>query len=80
LREERRLRVFDNKLLRRIFRPKLDKVTGMWRKLLNEEPKIRNFHQILFGLLNRGDGRDKYLEENRCIQSVVGETSEKESN
>jgi hypothetical protein len=37
LREEHRLRVFDNKVLRRIFGPKRDEVRGDWRKLLNEE-------------------------------------------
>jgi len=37
LREERRLRVFENRVLRRIFGPKKDKMTGEWRKLLNEE-------------------------------------------
>jgi len=37
LREERRLRVFENKVLRRIFGPKRDEVTGKWRKLHNEE-------------------------------------------
>ena len=33
LREERRLRVFENRVLRRIFGPKRDEVTGEWRKL-----------------------------------------------
>jgi hypothetical protein len=37
LREEHRLRVFENKVLRRIFGPKRDEVTGGWRKLHNEE-------------------------------------------
>jgi hypothetical protein len=37
LREERRLRVFANRVLRRIFGPKRDEVTGEWRKLYNEE-------------------------------------------
>jgi len=37
LREERRLRVFDNRVLRRIFGSKRDEVTGEWRKLHNEE-------------------------------------------
>jgi hypothetical protein len=37
LREERRLRVFENKLLRRMFGPKMDEITGEWRKLHNEE-------------------------------------------
>ena len=35
--EERRLRVFKNRVLRRIFGPKKEKVTGEWRKLHNEE-------------------------------------------
>jgi hypothetical protein len=33
LREERRLRVFENRVLRRIFGPRRDEVTGEWRKL-----------------------------------------------
>jgi hypothetical protein len=37
LREEHRLRVFENRVLRRIFGPKRDEVTGYWRKLHNEE-------------------------------------------
>jgi hypothetical protein len=37
LREEHRLRVFENKVLRRIFGPKRDGLTGGWRKLHNEE-------------------------------------------
>jgi len=37
LREERRLRVFENRVLRRIFGPKRDEVTGERRKLHNEE-------------------------------------------
>jgi hypothetical protein len=37
LREEHRLRVFENRVLRRVFGPKRDEVTGEWRKLLNEE-------------------------------------------
>jgi len=36
LREERRLRAFENRVLRRIFGPKRDEVTGEWRKLHNE--------------------------------------------
>jgi hypothetical protein len=38
LREERRLRVFENRVLRRIFVFRRDEVTGEWRKLHNEEP------------------------------------------
>ena len=36
MREERRLRLFDNRVLRRVFGPKGDEVTGEWRKLHNE--------------------------------------------
>jgi hypothetical protein len=36
-REECRLRVFENKVLRRIFGPKRDEVTGEWRRLHNKE-------------------------------------------
>jgi hypothetical protein len=37
LREERKLRVFGNRVLRRKFGPKMDEVTGQWRKICNEE-------------------------------------------
>ena len=37
LREERKLRVFENMVLRRIFGPRKDEVMGEWRRLHNEE-------------------------------------------
>jgi hypothetical protein len=37
LREERRLRVFENRVLRRVFGPKRDEATGEWREFHNEE-------------------------------------------
>jgi hypothetical protein len=40
LREKHRLRVFENRVLRRIFGPKRDEVTGEWRKLHSEELHI----------------------------------------
>jgi hypothetical protein len=43
LREEHRLRVSENRVLRRIFGPKRDEVTGEWRKLHNEELHILYF-------------------------------------
>jgi hypothetical protein len=45
LREEHRLRVFENRVLRRIFGPKRDEVTGEWRKLRNEE--LRDLYSSL---------------------------------
>jgi hypothetical protein len=40
LREEHRLRVFENRVHRKIFGPKRDEVTGEWRKLHNEELRV----------------------------------------
>jgi hypothetical protein len=40
MREERRLKVFRNRVLRRIFGPKRDEVTGKWRRLNNKEPYV----------------------------------------
>jgi hypothetical protein len=37
MREECRPRVFENRVLRRIFEPKMDKVTGKWRRLHSEK-------------------------------------------
>jgi hypothetical protein len=38
LKAEDRLRVLQNRVLRRIFGPKRDEITGDWKKLLGEEP------------------------------------------
>jgi len=74
LREERRLRVFENRLLRRIFGSKRDEVTGKWRKLHEEElndlySKIMNWakHVIHMGerrvlyrfLVGKPEGRNR---------------------
>jgi len=45
VREKRRLRVFENRVLRRIFVPKRDEVTGEWRKLHNED--LSDMHSSL---------------------------------
>jgi hypothetical protein len=44
LREERRLRVFESRVLRRIFGSKRDEVIGEWRKVLNEE--LNDLHYL----------------------------------
>ena len=44
MREDRRLRVFENGVLRRVFGPKKDEVTGEWRKLYNEE--LRDLYSL----------------------------------
>jgi len=49
LREEHRMRVCENRVLRGIFGPKRGEITGEWTKLHNEEQMICTSHQILFG-------------------------------
>jgi hypothetical protein len=51
LREECRLRVFENKVLRRIFGPKTDQVTGGCRKLRNEELHDFYFSPSIFRII-----------------------------
>ena len=53
LREERRLRVFENKLLRKIYGPKRDEVTGEWRKLHNEEHNDMCSSPSIVRMINR---------------------------
>jgi hypothetical protein len=48
LREERRLRVFENMVLKRIYGPKREEVIGEWEKLHNEDLNNFTTHQILF--------------------------------
>jgi hypothetical protein len=55
LREEHRLRVFENRALRRICGPKRDEVTGEWRKLHNEELHILYSSPNIFGRSNQGE-------------------------
>jgi hypothetical protein len=49
LREEHGLGVFEDRVLRRIFGPKRDEVTGEWRKLHNEELNGMYYSPKLFG-------------------------------
>jgi hypothetical protein len=53
LREERRLRVFENRVLRRIFGTKRDELTEVWRKLRNEEINDLYSSPSIFGRSNR---------------------------
>jgi hypothetical protein len=55
LREEHRLRVFENRVLRGIFGPKRDEVMGEWRKLHNGELHNLYSSQILLGRSNQGE-------------------------
>jgi hypothetical protein len=49
LREERRLRVFENRVLRRIFGPKRDEVTGNGENYTVRSLMICTPHPLLFG-------------------------------
>jgi len=53
LREERRQRVFGNRVLRRIFGPKRDDIIGEWRKLHTEELNDLYFSPSVFRVINK---------------------------
>jgi len=79
LREERRLRVFENRVLRRIFGPKGDEVTGEWRKLHNEELNdlycSPNIIRVIKTRRIKWAGHVAHIGvEDRCIQGFGGET------
>jgi hypothetical protein len=79
LREERRLRVFVNRVLRRVFGPKRDEVTGEWRKLHNEElsDPVLLTHYCAGGKIEKnemGGARGAYGGEERGAQGSGGET------
>jgi hypothetical protein len=75
LREERRLRVFENRVLRRVFGPKRDEVTGELRKLHNEELSdlysLPNIVRVVESRRMRWAGRVARMGEGRCMHSVL---------
>ena len=84
LREERRRRVFENMVLRRLFRPKRDEVTGEWRKLHNEEFRdLYSLPNIVRVVKSRriefGGTCGAYGGGERCAQGSSGETRGKEA-
>ena len=79
MREEHRLRVFENRVLRTIFGPKRDGVTGEWRKLRNEELNdlycSSNIVRVIKSRRMRWAGHVARMEEGRGVHKVlVGET------
>jgi len=83
LREERKLRVFENWVLRRIFGPKRDEVTGEWRKLHNEE--LNNLYSsinivwVIKSRRMRWAGHVARMGEGRGVYTFGGETWGKET-
>jgi hypothetical protein len=75
LREERRLKVFENRVLRRVFEPKRDEVTGELRKLRNEKLNdlysLPNIGRVVKSRRKRWAGHVAHMGE-RCAQGFGG--------
>jgi hypothetical protein len=75
LKEERWLRVFENRVLRRIFGSKRDEVTGEWRKLHNEELNglysLPNIVRVINSRRLRWAGHVARMQEGRDVYSVL---------
>jgi len=75
LREEHRLRVFENRVLRRVFGPKRDEATGEWRKLHNEELSdlysLPNIVQVVKLRRMRWAGHVAHMGEGRGVHRVL---------
>jgi len=75
LREESKLRVFENMVLRRIFGPRMDEVTGEWRRLHNEELNdlysSPNFVRVIKSRRMRWAGHVARMVEERGVYRVL---------
>jgi len=73
-----RLRVFENRVLRRLFGPKRDEVTREWRKLHNEELIdlycSPNIVWVIKSRIMRWAGHVEHMGEERRIQGFSGDT------
>jgi hypothetical protein len=82
LRKRHRLRVFENRVLRRIFGPKRDEVTGEWRKLHNEDLHILysspNIIRQIKSRRVRWVGHVARIGE-ECVQGFYGKTRRKDT-
>jgi hypothetical protein len=78
IREEHRLRVFENRVLRTIFGQKRDEVTGGWRKLHNEE--LHKLYSTLIRMINsrrvRWAGHVRRMGERRNAYRILVENPE----
>jgi hypothetical protein len=72
LREERRLRVFENMVLRRLFGPRRDEVTGEWRKLHNEDLNdLPNIVRVVTSRKVRWAGHVARMGEDRAVHRFL---------
>jgi hypothetical protein len=75
LREERRLRVFENRVLRGVFEPRRDEVTGEWRKLHNDElndlHSLPNIVRVVKSRRMRWAGHVARMGEERVVHRVL---------
>ena len=83
LREERKLKVFENMVLMRIFGPRRDEVTGEWRRLHKEELNYLyyspNFVRVIKSRRMRWAGHVARMDEERgCIGSWWGSSRERD--
>ena len=73
--EESKLRVFENRVLRRIFWPKRDEVTREWRKLHNEELNdlytSRNIIRVIKSRIMRSAGHVAHFGEKRIAYRIL---------
>jgi len=75
LREESRLKLFENRVLRRVFGPKRDDVTGEWRKLYNGELSdlysLPNIVQVVKSRRMSWAGHVARMEEGKVVHRVL---------
>jgi len=80
LREKCRLRVFENRMLRRVFGPKRVEVTWKWRKLHNEELRdlysLPNILRVVKSGRMRWAGHVAHMEEGRGVHRLLVEKPE----
>jgi hypothetical protein len=78
LREEHRLKVFENRVLRKMFGPKRKEVTEEWRRLHNEELYdlycSPNIIRVIKSRRMIGVENVAGIREERCIHGICGET------
>jgi hypothetical protein len=80
MKEERGLRVFENRVLRTVFGPKRDEITGEWRKLHNEELSdlysLPNIVRVVKSRRMRWAGHVARMAEGRSVYRVLVGKSE----